>query len=51
VDSLTYTGAQAVDGVSLNRDPDGDGGAPFVLHDSLSTLRRSPGTRVSGSPF
>ena len=51
VDSLTYTGAQAVDGVSLNRDPDGDGGAPFVLHDSLSTLRRSPGMRVSGSPF
>jgi endonuclease/exonuclease/phosphatase family metal-dependent hydrolase len=51
IDSLTYTAAQAVDGVSLNRSPDGDPAGAFVLHTALSALMRSPGTRVTGAAF
>lgn len=52
VDSVTYGSAlAAVDGVSMNRDPDGTFGAPFALHTALSTAQRSPGVRVDGTAF
>jgi hypothetical protein len=51
VDAVTYTSAQAVDGVSINRSPDGDAAAPFVLHTTLSMLQRSPGVRADGTAF
>ena len=52
VDSFTYPPALAgVDGVSMNRSPDGSATGTFVLHNTLSTLPRSPGTRVDSAAF
>jgi phosphatidylserine/phosphatidylglycerophosphate/cardiolipin synthase-like enzyme len=43
----------ALPGTSLNRSPDGDGEAPLVRHDDISTegLLSSPGTRADGSAW
>jgi endonuclease/exonuclease/phosphatase family metal-dependent hydrolase len=52
LDSFTYTSAlSSTDGVSMNRNPDGSTGAPFVLHTTISNLSASPGRRASGSSF
>ena len=51
IDSLTYTSAQAVDGLSVNRNPDGSATGAFVPHNTLSTATSSPGTRVNGAAF
>jgi chitodextrinase len=52
IDSVTYTSTLAgVDGVSMNRNPDAQAGASFVLHTSVSLLSASPGTRANGSGF
>ncbi len=52
VDSYTYAAALAtVDGVSINRAPDGTSGASFVLHNTLGTLSSSAGTRANGSAW
>lgn len=52
VDTVSWTSTLgSVDGVSMNRSPDGTAGAPFVLHTSLSSTNASPGTRVDGSAF
>jgi endonuclease/exonuclease/phosphatase family metal-dependent hydrolase len=52
VDSFTYPAALAgTDGVSMNRSPDGSATGTFVLHSTLSTLPRSPGTRVNSAAF
>lgn len=52
ISSFTYTSTLAgVDGVSMNRNPDGGATANFVLHTSLSPASSSPGTRVDGTPW
>jgi endonuclease/exonuclease/phosphatase family metal-dependent hydrolase len=52
VDSFTYSATLAgTDGVSMNRSPDGSATGTFVLHTTLSTSQRSPGTRVDGTAF
>ena len=52
VQIASYTSAMtARDGVSMTRETDGDDGAAFVLHDTLSALDRSPNARNDGSPF
>lgn len=53
IDSMTYMPAQvSTDGVSLNRNPDGDPAGTFVLHTALvPASTRSPGTRASGTAF
>jgi hypothetical protein len=52
VTSYTYASSLAsVDGVSMNRSPDGSASGTFVQHTSLSTLNASPGTRASGSAY
>ena len=52
VDSVTYASTLAAsDGVSMNRSPDGSPTGTFVLHNTLSTSARSPGTRVNGTAF
>jgi hypothetical protein len=52
IDSVTYTSTLAAsDGVSMNRSPDGSATGAFVLHNTLSTSARSPGTRVNGTAF
>ncbi|MDX2030540.1 MAG: lamin tail domain-containing protein [Blastocatellia bacterium] len=49
--SFSYTSALAgVDGVSMNRNPDGTTGS-FVLHTSLSSAQSSAGVRASGLPW
>lgn len=52
VDRVVY-GAElaARDGVSMTRAVDGDVTAAMVLHDEISDLPASPGTRNDGSPF
>ena len=50
-DSVTYdTTLSGIDGVSMNRSPDGSTGA-FLLHTALSVLSASPGTRASGASW
>jgi endonuclease/exonuclease/phosphatase family metal-dependent hydrolase len=52
VDSFTYTSAlSGTDGVSMNRSPDGSSSGVFVLHNTLVTAARSPGTRANGTAF
>jgi endonuclease/exonuclease/phosphatase family metal-dependent hydrolase len=52
VDSYTYAAALASqDGVSMNRKPDLTAGAAFVLHNTISTLKGSPGKKVDGTSF
>ncbi|MEO7735219.1 MAG: lamin tail domain-containing protein, partial [Kofleriaceae bacterium] len=52
VDSVTYTSVLSnVDGVSMNRNPDGDAAGTFVLHTALTTAMRSPGVRATGAAF
>ncbi len=52
VDSVTYTSVlSGTDGVSMNRNPDGDGAGTFVLHTVLTTALRSPGVRTTGAAF
>ena len=52
VDSYTYSSSLASqDGVSMNRKPDLTAGAAFVLHNTISTLKGSPGTKADGSAF
>lgn len=52
VDRVAY-GAElaARDGVSMTRREDGEVASPMVLHDQVSALPASPGTRSDGSPF
>lgn len=51
-DWYSYPGELAAeDGVSMNRDPDGDGDAGFVLHTVLSGSDSSAGTRAGGSDW
>lgn len=52
ISSFTYTSTLASqDGVSMNRNPDGGATASFVLHNTLSSLPSSPGTRADGTPW
>ena len=52
VDSVTYTSTLAsVDGVSMNRSPDGSATGTWVLHTTLSASLASPGTRSNGAAF
>ena len=52
VDRVIYGGGLASrDGVSMTRATDGDRASPMVLHDEVSSLQASPGTRRDGSPF
>ncbi|MBC7974155.1 MAG: lamin tail domain-containing protein, partial [Myxococcales bacterium] len=52
VDSVTFNAAQALDGVSINRSPDGSDTGTFVLHTTLSTTATiSPGLRTTGAAF
>lgn len=51
-DSVTYTRSLGgVDGVSMNRSPDGEPDAAFVLHTALTSSTSSPGLRADGRPF
>jgi endonuclease/exonuclease/phosphatase family metal-dependent hydrolase len=50
--SFSYTSALAgVDGVSMNRNPDGTAAGAFALHTSISSAQSSPGVRASGAPW
>jgi endonuclease/exonuclease/phosphatase family metal-dependent hydrolase len=50
--SFSYPSLLAgVDGVSMNRNPDGTATGAFVLHTSISSAQSSPGVRVSGAPW
>ncbi|WP_428264132.1 lamin tail domain-containing protein [Haliangium sp.] len=52
IDAFAYTSAlSGRDGVSMNRDSDGDGSAEFVLHTALTGAASSPGRRTTGSRF
>jgi endonuclease/exonuclease/phosphatase family metal-dependent hydrolase len=52
IGSVAYTSALAnVDGVSMNRNPDGGTVASYVLHTALVTASASPGTRANGGAF
>lgn len=52
VDTVTFTQALAMtDGLSMNRDPDGDPAGTFVLHNVLSPDPASPGKHTDGTPF
>ncbi|QSQ25658.1 lamin tail domain-containing protein [Pyxidicoccus parkwayensis] len=52
VDTYTYAASlAAVDGVSMNRNPDGSATGSFVLHTNLSSLSASPGSRANGAAF
>ncbi|MEZ4361248.1 MAG: lamin tail domain-containing protein [Kofleriaceae bacterium] len=52
LESFSYTSAlSSVDGVSMNRNPDGAAGAPWVLHSSIAATGSSPGTRASGAAW
>jgi endonuclease/exonuclease/phosphatase family metal-dependent hydrolase len=52
VDSLAYAAdLAALDGVSMNRSPDGQAGGSLALHTTLSGLKASPGVRADGSAF
>lgn len=52
VDAFTYTSSlSGTDGVSMNRNPDATATGTMVLHTSISSLQRSPGTRADGSAF
>jgi endonuclease/exonuclease/phosphatase family metal-dependent hydrolase len=51
-DGFTYPSSlSSTDGVSMNRSPDGSPGGSFVLHTSISSLQRSPGTRADGTAW
>jgi hypothetical protein len=48
----TYPSSLAgTDGVSMNRNPDGAAGAPFVLHSTLSSLSSAGGKRANGTAW
>lgn len=49
VDAAAYYSSQ--EGISLNREEDGQPGSPMVLHTTLSALRSSPGQAADGAPF
>jgi hypothetical protein len=52
INSFTYSSALAsADGVSMNRGPDTNAGAGFVLHNSLSSLAASAGKRANGTAY
>nr|WP_224240732.1 lamin tail domain-containing protein [Hyalangium gracile] len=51
VDVATFSGTLVQEGISANRNPDGALGGPFVPHNTLSTLKTSPGTRADATPF
>jgi endonuclease/exonuclease/phosphatase family metal-dependent hydrolase len=52
VDSETYSSSLASqDGVSMNRSPDASATGTFVLHNTISSLSSSPGTRANGTAF
>ncbi len=52
VDTVSYGSTlSSSDGVSMTRATDGSVGASFVLHNSVSSLASSPGTRVDGTAF
>ncbi|MDI1450998.1 lamin tail domain-containing protein [Polyangium sp. 6x1] len=51
-DSFSYPASlAAVDGVSMNRNPDAAENASFVLHTTLVAASSSPGTRANGAAF
>lgn len=52
ISAFTYGSALAAqDGVSMNRSPDGGTAASFVLHNTLTALKASPGARASGAAW
>lgn len=52
IGALDYSAELASqDGVSMNREVDGDGASGFVLHTSTSVLPASPGRRSDGSAW
>jgi len=52
VDRVSFTSTlTAQDGVSMNRSPDADPAASFLLHNRVSTRTTSPGTRADGASF
>ncbi len=51
IDSMTFTAAEALDGISVNRNPDGDATGTFVLHNTLAATPISPGVRTTGAAF
>jgi hypothetical protein len=53
IDSFMYTSLlSGIDGVSMNRDPDGSASGTFVLHTTPApSTTSSPGKRVDGSAF
>jgi endonuclease/exonuclease/phosphatase family metal-dependent hydrolase len=52
VDSFAYDVSLAgVDGVSMNRSPNADPAAPFVLHTQLAGTASSPGRRPDGTAY
>ncbi|HWU86582.1 MAG TPA: lamin tail domain-containing protein [Kofleriaceae bacterium] len=52
IDAVTYPSSLgAVDGVSMNRNPDASATGVFALHTAISTSPASPGTRANGTGF
>ncbi|WP_224366411.1 carboxypeptidase regulatory-like domain-containing protein [Hyalangium versicolor] len=52
IDTFTYSsGLASADGVSMNRSPDATAEGSFVLHNAISPLAASAGTRANGSAF
>ena len=52
ISSMTYSsGLAAQDGVSANRSPDGSSTGTWVLHNTLSSLKASPGKTATGGAF
>ena len=52
IDSFTYSSSLAgQDGVSMNRSPDLTAGATFVLHNTISSGKASPGANINGVAF
>jgi hypothetical protein len=52
IETVTYpAGLAAVDGVSMNRNPDANAAGVFGLHTDISSTSSSPGRRVNGVLF
>jgi hypothetical protein len=50
--AVTYdSDLSSVDGVSMNRSPEGTASGAYVLHTALSAAPSSPGVRTSGAPW
>lgn len=52
IQSFKYSSSLAgQDGVSMNRNPDGSATGAFVLHNTISSLKSSPGKRANGTAW